>query len=471
MPCGGREATLSLWTARGWWVAIMGWSWRNKRSTCAGSVLFRGRVAPRASEFGHLAERGFILRHVEPSESAHWAMRLAHPKLGEADVVCLWDCPRPPRQLIDYDPTLTREEREQAYLGESTVSVVVEGQRSDVLRDRKTLLRFLHAVMGNDGVVVVDHTAQRFWPREALEDELAHDADLDIESLYTLHAVTAERDADDPANDDEDEAEVVWLHSHGLAEIGLFDFDVLRPSEDVLGRGRDVLRAIAFAILDGAVTRGTPRFTLMAPGGDVRFVDVRDFVRRAGRAINDLRTGADADHNRDRAVLCDVAGGLMGRLFGRVSPARVLSSEMPEDVVVPFSSAATELMAERARGTYLQFRQLAGEFAEFEFPVVAKLGYRVDGGGPDEREHLWFEVNELGDDRLDGTLASEPRGIGRMRKGQRGWHSTDAMTDWAIVTPLGTITPRYSVPARQIRGNRERFRQLMRAARRVSEAG
>jgi hypothetical protein len=209
----------------------------------------------------------------------------------------------------------------------------------------------------------------------------------------------------------------------------------------------------------------------MSPGGDVRFVDVRDFLRRAGRATNDLRTGADEEHNRNRAILCDVAGGLLGRLFGRVTPSRLLSADMPEDMVVPFSTAATNLMAERARGTYLQFRQLAGEFAEFEFPVIAKLGYRVNGGTPDDREHLWFEVNELGDDRLDATLASDPFRIDRLRKGHRGWHGLDLMTDWAIVTPLGMITPRHTVPARQIRANRDRFRQLMRAARRVSEAG
>jgi hypothetical protein len=365
---------------------------------------------------------------------------------------------------------LTREEREQAYLGESTVSVVIEGQRSDVLRDRKTLLRFLHAVMGSDGVVAVDHTAQRFWPREALEDELAHDADLDIESLYTLHAVTADQEVGGSDEDDEEDGEVVWLHSHGLAEIGLFDFDILRPSEDVLGRARDVLRAIAFAILEGTVSRNTARFPLRVPNGDVRFVDVRDFLKRGGRA-NELRTGADADHNHDRSVLCDAGSGLFGRLFGRVTPSRLLSEELPDGGVTPFSTAAMNLMAERARATYLQFRQLAGEFAEFEFPVVAKLGFRRDGGGPDDREHLWFEVNELGDDRLDGTLASKPLGVERLRKGQRGWHKLDLLTDWAIGTPLGMITPRCTVPARQIRADRERFRQLMRMARRQSEAG
>jgi hypothetical protein len=198
---------------------------------------------------------------------------------------------------------------------------------------------------------------------------------------------------------------------------------------------------------------------------------VRDFLTRAGRTANALRLGADDDHNHDRAVLCDVAGGLFGRLFGRVTPSRLLGEDFPDHVAVPVSTAATDLMAERARGTYLQFRQLAGEFAEFEFPVLAKLGFRIDGGAPDQREHLWFTVNESGDDRLDGTLDSTPRQVERLRKGQRGWHKVDLLTDWMIATPLGVITPRCTVPARQIRGDRERFRQLMRMARRQSEAG
>jgi hypothetical protein len=454
----------------------MGWSWRNKKTTCAGSVLFRGSVPPRAEEFAHLAGRGgFEIAPAEPGGAAHWGLLVSHPKWGRARVTCLRDCPRPGRQLIDLDPMLTRPEREAAYLGDSSVSVVVEGERQDVLRDRKTLLRFMRAVMGDDGVVAVDHTAQRFWPPEALDDEVGHDADLDIESLYTLHAVTAGEDGD-RAGDDEDDDEVLWLHSHGLAEIGLFDFDVLRPSEDLLGRGRDALRAVAFAILDGLVSRNTARFALMMPGsGSVRFVDVRDFIKRAGRAANDLRPGADAEHNRDRAVLCDVAGGgWLGRLLGRggrVTPSRLLSQAMPAEMMVPFSTSASNLMAERAKGTYLQFRQLAGEFAEFDFPVIVKLGYRIDGGSPEDREHLWFEVNHLHDDRIDATLESVPQAVRKLTKGQRGWHMLDLLTDWAIPTPLGTITPRYTVPARQIRGNREKFRQLMREARRVSEAG
>lgn len=401
------------------------------------------------------------MRNIQPSPAANWALRLSHPKWGKADIVCLREYARPPQQLIDFDPSLTKEEREQAHLGESTVSVMLEGERRDVLRDRKNLLRFLRAVMGGDGMVAVDHTAQRFWPREALDDELCHDADLDIESLYTLHAIT----------DDQDEHKVVWLHSHGLSEIGLFDFDVLQPSEDLLGRGRDALRVIAFAILEGNVERNTPRFTLMRPGGDVRFVEVRDFQKRASRAANILRIGADQQHASNRAVLCDPAGGWLSRFFGRITPSHLLSQPAPDDMTVPFSTPASSLMAERALGTYLQLQQLAGEFAEFEFPIIVKLGYRIDSGGPDEREHLWFQVHELGDVRIDATLESTPFSISRMKKNQRAWHLMELLTDWAILTPLGTITPRHTVPARQIRGSRDQFRELLQQARQHSEAG
>jgi hypothetical protein len=210
---------------------------------------------------------------------------------------------------------------------------------------------------------------------------------------------------------------------------------------------------------------------LMRPGGDVRLVDIRDFLKRAGNAANALRLGADEEHSRDRAVLCDPVSGVFGRLFGRVMPSRLLSHAAPDEMTVPFSTSASNLMAERAAGTYLQLRQLAGEFAEFEFPIIVKLGYRIDGGGANEREHLWFQVNELADVRIDATLESAPFSISRMKKGQRGWHLRELMTDWAILTPLGTITPRYTVPARQIRGSRDQFRDLMHQARRHSEAG
>lgn len=422
--------------------------WRNRSVRCHGSVLFRGRIAPRLEEFGQLQKAGV---RVEPrqGERAHWVADLEHPRWGRATAVCLRDPPTPPRAFIVHDARLSRDEKEQALAGGPSVSVACEGTRSNVLRDRKTLLQFLHCLTGDDGVVAIDHTAMRCWSPEALVDETCHDAEPDIDALFTLHAVGSD-DADRPT----------WLHTHGLADVGFFDFDILNPSEGLFDRVYDAVRAIAFAVVEGAVKTATPRYEFASPGGEVRFVEVGRFNRSADAATAALRVGADEDHNRQRSVVCEPAGGLLGRWFRRPRPSRWLSGPMDGEVVLQFSTAASQLMAERARGTYGMFRRLADELAEFGFPIIAKLGYPVDGGGADNLEHLWFTAHALHDGRIDATLESEPFDIAAMKLGERGEHPVEQLTDWAILTPLGMVTPRDTTPARVIRRNREEFRRL-----------
>lgn len=424
--------------------------WQDRQSQCAGSVLFRGSLPPRADDFAFLKAQGVSITSTEAGEGTHWMLELEHPQWGKATVICLRNAPRLPQLMIDLDPLLTEEERDLARLGESTVAIMVEGTRGNVLRDRKNLFRFQRALMGDDGVAAVDHTAQRIWSRAALDDELAHDADLDVESLYVLHVVTEDREE----GGDEDPVPL-WMHSHGLAEIGFFDFDILRPHEDLAGRAMDLTRAIAFGIVEGRVKPNTAKFPLAAPGGDVRFVDVRDFNRRADKAMAALRLDADEEHNKDRAVICEPVSGLLGRWFGRVRPSRFLSEPDDEQMIVHFSDEASDLMAQRARSTYAQFAELAAEFAEFECTPIVKLGYPVDGGDGSQREHLWFEVHELGEDKVDATLINEPYHIAAMQAGQRQWHDINRLTDWTLITPAGAINPRNTRPARLIRPRRE----------------
>ena len=360
--------------------------------------------------------------------------------------------------LVDWDPFLTADERQEALAGQTGVCVLVQGKRGNVLRDRKFLLRYMRALMGDDGVSSLDHVGQRFWSRQALDEELSHDADLDVTSIHVLHTITADEEKSDQ------ESEVVWVHSHGLAEIGFLDFDILKPSADVLGRGNDALRAIALALVEGKVTGTVASFPLAHPGGDVRFVEIGDFLRKAPADVLALRQ-ADKDHNVKRLVLCEPEGKLLGRWFGKVRPSRFLSQEAPDEMLVRFSSEATELMAERARATYSVFRALAAEFAELELPVLAKLGYVIDGGKEDEKEHLWFEVHDAKDGRLDATLGNDPFHIARMKQGQRDWHDLERMTDWTILTPLGPINPRSLLPARIIRDHWDEFVKIARETR------
>ena len=438
-------------------------NWRNRAVDLVGSVFFRGSIPPRAADFEFLAEQGVRVEEVDPANAnLIWCLRASHPQWGEAEIFCPRGMPRPPQVLIDFDVNLTRGEKSAAAAGESPVLVRVRGSKRDVLGDRKSLLRYLGGVMADDGVLAIDHTSQRMWSRGALDDELAHDADVDIVALYTLHVV---------GNEQTGSAE--WLHSHGLAELGFFDFDILNPSQALGDTAADALRAIAFAIVEGEVTKSTPRWRLAHPDGDVRFVDVAEFNRRADPQARRLRgedPERDPDHNHDRAVICEPGGKFLGRWFDKVRPSKFLSGGFDEEGMFALSAAASELSEARAKHTYPLFRKLAAELKEFELPLLAKIGYPVDGATGEEREYLWFEVHELYDDAIDGTLGNEPFHIARMKAGQRGRHPIANMNDWAIFTPIGTINPRQTQPAREIRAHPQEFRDAMREAQAAAAA-
>jgi hypothetical protein len=140
-------------------------------------------------------------------------------------------------------------------MGTAAVAVSVRAQHEHVLRVRKRLLFWLRELMQRDGTIAIDDTSMLLWSEAMLDDELAHDADLDIESLYTIHSV---RDGLDPAR-------VAWLHTHGLEELGAFDFDVLQPPA-AFTNGCDVaIRALAFAGLEQTITSDRTHGRTRAP--------------------------------------------------------------------------------------------------------------------------------------------------------------------------------------------------------------
>jgi hypothetical protein len=67
------------------------------------------------------------------------------------------------------------------------------------------------------------------------------------------------------------------------------------------------------------------------------------------------------------------------------------------------------------------------------------------------REHLWFEVHDVKNDHLDATLVNDPFDISSMKVGDRRHHAAELVTDWAIMTPLGQLTPRSLELARKLR--------------------
>jgi hypothetical protein len=157
--------------------------------------------------------------------------------------------------------------------------------------------------------------------------------------------------------------EGIWLHSHGMAEMGFVNYDVLRPAEAVTGDQFDLLRSVAFHIAEGASTGSIEPAYGAEP---VELVDSQTFMKSAAPPDRDLRD--PEDHSGKRVVCCDPAAtGIVGRLLRGKNwrPSSLLSRGMTEGKhIVNFSAHATELMAVRAKECLPLLDPLRAEFED-----------------------------------------------------------------------------------------------------------
>ena len=211
----------------------------------------------------------------------------------------------------------------------------------------------------------------------------------------------------------------------------------------------DLLRAIAFAIVEGA-SGGEIRPVI---GGDpILLVPVGTFMQSASSEDRALRDAPG--HDEARVVCCDPSPGALARRLGKAKfrPSRLLGQGMVDgEGLVGFSKQATELTAERARGSIRLLTAFMEEFEDLNCEALVKLGYPTDSHGESSCEHLRFRGHSVGTDSVDATLLNEPFDIAAMLAGERRTHSLERLSDWLLFTPAGQLTPRSLHLARVLR--------------------
>ncbi|MEO8360748.1 MAG: DUF4026 domain-containing protein [Vicinamibacteria bacterium] len=421
----------------------------------SGLTMFRGGIAPQLVEVRSWLDPAYEVQVLEAATDEHWHVRLRHPVHGAADVRCPREQTNSAQDLIHFDPRLTDREKSVLSDGKSHVEVRLPPGGSDLLVDRKRFLRFMAAVGGDVAVGAHDILASCWWTPDSLAEELSHDAPVDISALFTIHAIY-----DGPADESR---ETYWLHTHGLREAGFTDYDVLAPHPEVHGRSFDVLRALAFSIVEEQLVPDGDPSTIVRPGGDMRLVPAKTVLDNAGSQFKQWRDGVDDFHLVGHSVVCDP--GIKRSFFGlgpaRATPSTFLSNDIPDGVLIMFSNSASVLMAYRAQATYNYLRRLKEEFGELAPGILVKLGYPAEGGADHDREHIWFEVNGLKETTVDATCINTPFNVPGLQKGQRGEHPIELLSDWMMFTPFGSINPRFQYAARAIRADPEEARRQM----------
>ena len=120
--------------------------------------------------------------------------------------------------------------------------------------------------------------------------------------------------------------------------------------------------------------------------------------------------------------------------------------------MMPYSEQSSDIMADRAKASLPLLRRYREEFARHDPITGVKIGIPTDDGT--SREHLWFEVDDLGKDKVRAKLVVQPFNVGSMTPGETYELGLAGVSDWILHTPAGQISPSSTIGARMLRAGK-----------------
>lgn len=447
--------------------------------TCGAAVYFPGGAPPTLDDLRAAERAGVRIEMLPAADGDRFAARLRHPVWGEA-FVC---SPRPSVGSVAADvlvaPWLTREEKARILACRESLLVACvppdggalpspQGSDPDPVVERKRLFRFARAVCGERGAGILDALSSRHWSPAALDDELEHDAPLDVEALFLVHAITdgAEgRPGSLSGASPGQRPRITWFHTHGLAEAGAFDIDILLPSQSILGCWGDPVRGLAALALDGCIDPGMDSYPLGSPGGDVAFVPAERWEREASAKERALRQDG-GDHGKRRVVVCDPLDGGRGGRSAAVRYSRFLANVDVGETVFSMSTLHAARAAVRARETLPRLGATLREFGPFvrETWLMLELDTEDGSGGKERLSFVLDPDEDLSGSTVRAVLVDTPRRVGSVRPGDTGRWPVERIAEWRVDTVVGPVSPRSGAAARILREERERLLPLLRMA-------
>jgi hypothetical protein len=252
-------------------------------------------------------------------------------------------------------------------------------------------------------------------------------------TLYAIHAVPPERDAADPT---------CWIHTHGLARTQIPELDLVGVPPELIMAGATMIQMVVGVLVGRGVRDGAQEIEF---GHECRvgFRSWQDVVRRLPRRANGGsrdRERSGSEHAGRRIVLGRFATRRTGEVWR--TPLDLLQRVQRPGFTALRTTRETAREAERARESWPEFAMLFVRRRRPDWRFLAKIGIEcpAEAGVPAEREHMWFEVEEIQKGRIRGVLLDEPLFVQGMPRGGSGWHDLAALSDWVIWTPLGAVT-------------------------------
>lgn len=241
----------------------------------------------------------------------------------------------------------------------------------------------------------------------------------------------------------------VWLHTHGLKRCGMYELEILCLNKESYSEYYPIIENLAVRMIesDEPVEPGDPTYIARFYNGKILVVTAVDW-KEALKHYPEATLGTAIDRNDD--VHSDDTYVVMAYRNPHdaekhiYTPVQEYSGELKNNPMFLYSNEETERM-----------RSLAAERIEylrkgFELPdsaALAKIGLIVDDKYQNEendgiqREHIWFEIKDIGENTVTAMLTQEPYYVSGIKKGDVRTYPFTDITDWIVMTKRARITP------------------------------
>ena len=255
--------------------------------------------------------------------------------------------------------------------------------------------------------------------------------------LYTIHIV----------GDDEDKNEGLWFHTHGLYRCGILEIEMLRIVECVEEQYNYLKGVVNVFLKKGMLKEGQPISVGYSKDKDIvytwlpwerslrRLADKKWFVK-SKRFLGDRSDRGNDVHDGPSAVLFAYDNG---KLLKPDYYSKIIS----ENPIVYISTEETSRMASIAEERFFHFKEIFNQYkSNEEWSFILKIGCLTDEARKTEdREHLWFEVQEMNDRDFKGKLMNDPYSVSDMKKDNVYNLRLSNLSDWIIYSPNESFSP------------------------------
>lgn len=323
----------------------------------------------------------------------------------------------------------------------------------DVLSCFFQQLQFLWNLAPDLLFVIDSSAAMKVISRNYIEYHVENELLPDIPDLYVIHSVYEE--------DKEGRPTQYWFHTHGLLRAGVTEIELIIPNRisSYYGIG-DLFQTFANnAVENGQVPMNEPIVIAHSQQGSIHTVAVPwetglSYIGHKTR-MNQLSSIEDEEVKLQPIDAQNVfLGGMDDRDEYHQSPSVLLFEfntsgeyiesffkEHEESTGLMFykTNSETARMAYNAKNTFGYFSNIFQiEQSNDGFRFLAKFGVSYKEG---KSEHMWFEMQDITGDIIQGILINEPYFIKEMQEGNSYHLDFENLTEWVIYAEDAVIKP------------------------------